>query len=145
MTHLDIQNTNYGQKKGEESNWQFDSWPLKVGNRPEFLVCMWHATYFWKALDEGYNFSLDLITIGGLHVMLWTPKVAGVRTVGISGLPLGSLGTKWHLGVGLMVKHKVYYKGEGDGFPQVWAVLSFVSLSLPMVRLCTKMLQLCTN
>jgi hypothetical protein len=24
----------YGQKKGRESNWQFDSRPLKVGNRP---------------------------------------------------------------------------------------------------------------
>jgi len=25
MTHLDIWNTSYGQKKGQESNWQFDS------------------------------------------------------------------------------------------------------------------------
>jgi hypothetical protein len=37
MTHLDISNTSYGQKKGRESNWQFDSRPLKVKNRPEFL------------------------------------------------------------------------------------------------------------
>jgi len=41
----------------------------------------------------------------------------GVRVVGISGLPLGSLGTKWHLDVGPMASHKVYYKGEGGGFP----------------------------
>jgi hypothetical protein len=45
MTHLDIWNTSYGQKKGRESNWQFDSRPLKVENRPDFLVCRWHATY----------------------------------------------------------------------------------------------------
>jgi hypothetical protein len=32
MTHLDILNTSYGQKKGRESNWQFDSRPLKVWN-----------------------------------------------------------------------------------------------------------------
>jgi hypothetical protein len=32
--HLDICSPSYGQKKGRESNWQFDSRPLKVGNRP---------------------------------------------------------------------------------------------------------------
>jgi len=32
--HLDICRSSYGQKKGRESNWQFDSRPLKVGNRP---------------------------------------------------------------------------------------------------------------
>ncbi len=30
---LNICSTSYGQKKGRESNWQFDSRPLKVGNR----------------------------------------------------------------------------------------------------------------
>jgi hypothetical protein len=34
MIHLDIWNTSYGQKKGRESNWQFDSRPLKVGVDP---------------------------------------------------------------------------------------------------------------
>jgi len=46
MIHLDISNTSYGQKKGWESNWQFDSQPLKVKNRPDFLACSWRATYF---------------------------------------------------------------------------------------------------
>jgi hypothetical protein len=32
--HLDICSSSYGQKKGRESSWQFDSRPLKVGNRP---------------------------------------------------------------------------------------------------------------
>ncbi len=50
MTHLDTSNTTFGQKKGRESNWQFDSRPLKVGNRLDFLVCRWHATYRWKVL-----------------------------------------------------------------------------------------------
>jgi hypothetical protein len=39
IAHLDIWNTSYGQKKGRESNWQFNSWPLKVGNQPDF--CAW--------------------------------------------------------------------------------------------------------
>jgi hypothetical protein len=32
--HLDIYRPSYGQKKVRESNWQFDSRPLKVENRP---------------------------------------------------------------------------------------------------------------
>jgi hypothetical protein len=39
MTHLDIWNTSYDQKKGQESNCQFDSRPLKVGNQFDFLAC----------------------------------------------------------------------------------------------------------
>jgi hypothetical protein len=46
-------------------------------------------------------------------------KVAGIPVVRISGLPLGSPGTKSHLDVTPMERHKVYYKGEGGGFPQV--------------------------
>jgi hypothetical protein len=66
MTHLDIWNTTYSQKKGPESNWQFDFRPQKVGNRPNSLACMWCATLRWKALHKGYNFASDLILIGGL-------------------------------------------------------------------------------
>jgi len=98
----------------------------------------WRATYCWKALDEGYDFASNLLSIRGLHTRLWAPKVAGVLVVKISGLPLGSPGTKCHLDVSFMERHKIYYKREGGGFPQVWAVVSFVSLSLPMVHLSTK-------
>ncbi len=48
MTHLHTWNISYGQKKSRESNWQFDSWALKVGNRLDFLACRWCATYHWK-------------------------------------------------------------------------------------------------
>ncbi len=57
MTHLDICNTSYGQKKVRESNWQFDSRPQKVRHLPYSFVYRWHATHRWKALDEGYNFG----------------------------------------------------------------------------------------
>ncbi len=141
MTHMDIWNTSYGQKKGQESNCQFDSRPLKVGNSPDFLAHRWPAIYHWKALKEGYNFAWDFISIRGFHTKLWGPKVMGILTLGILGFPFGSPKTKCHLDVGLVERHKVYYKGEGDGFPQVWVVVSLVSLRLPMVHLSTKNVQ----
>jgi hypothetical protein len=50
----------------------------------------------------------------------------------------GNPKTKWHLGVGPVAKHKVYYKGEGGGFPQVRVVMSLVSLCLPVAHPYTK-------
>jgi hypothetical protein len=96
MTHLHIWNTSYGQKKGWESNRQFDSRPLKVGNHPDFLSCRWRAIYRWKALNKGYNFVLDLIPIKGLHTKLWGPKFTRISTLAILGLPFGSPKTKSH-------------------------------------------------
>ncbi len=55
MTHLDTSNTSYDQKKGQESNCQFDSQPLKVGNHPDFLACKWSEIYHWKYLNKGYT------------------------------------------------------------------------------------------
>ncbi len=37
-----------------------------------------------------------------------------------------------------MERHIVYYKGEGGGFPQVWAVVNHMNLNLPVVRPSTK-------
>jgi len=39
---------------------------------------------------------------------------------------LGFPGKKNHLDMGSVANHRVYYKGEGDGFPQVRAVMSLV-------------------
>jgi hypothetical protein len=127
------------------TNWQIDSQPLKVDNHPDFLTCKWHSTYQWKNLDEGYNFVSDLISIRGLHTKSWAPKVVGVPAMGISGLPLGIPETKWHLGAGPVARHRVHYKGEGGGFPQVRAMMSLVNLCLFMARPCTKVLQLHSN
>jgi hypothetical protein len=62
------------KKKGWESNWQFDSRPLKVRNRPDPGVCKWSATHHWKALEESYKFASDLTPIGGLNKELWATK-----------------------------------------------------------------------
>jgi hypothetical protein len=39
--------------------------------------------------------------------------------MGILGLPLGSPETKSHLDVAPVERCRVYYKGEGGGFPQI--------------------------
>jgi hypothetical protein len=145
MTHLDIWNTSYGQKKGRESNWQFDSRPLKVRNWPDLCACRRLVTHSCKAIDEGYNFTSNLISIRGLHAKLWAPKVAGVSTMGISRLSLGSPGTKCHLDVSLMKRHRVYYKRKGGGLPQVQAMVNLISPNCPWLVLAPKALQLCTN
>jgi hypothetical protein len=49
-----------------------------------------------------------------------------------------NFGTKCHLDVGLVLRHIIYYEGEGDGFPQVRAMVSLVSLRLPVARPSTK-------
>jgi hypothetical protein len=126
-------NTSYGQMNGRESNWQFDSRPLKVRNRPDFLACRQFATYRWKALNKGYNFASYCIAIGGLHKKLCALKVAGVS------------GQNGHLDVVPVEWRRVYYKGEGGGFPQVRAVVSLVCPGCPWLVLAPKVLQLCTN
>jgi hypothetical protein len=93
-------------------------------------VCRWSETHHRKALDEGYNFALDLIAIEGLQNKLCALKVVGVPIVGILGLPLGSPGTKNHLDVAHVERCRIYYMGEGGGFPRVWAVVSLVNLEL---------------
>jgi hypothetical protein len=129
IAHLDICSPSYGQKKGRESNWQFDSRPQKVGNRPLANVCSGSATRRWKALDENYNFGSNLVPIRAWGEKLWFPKVPRVQTGTVSGLHLGSLGKKSHLDVASVRSCREYYKGEGGGFPQVWAVVSQVSPS----------------
>jgi len=53
--------------------------------------------------------------------------------------------TKCHLDVDLVGSHRIYYKGEGGGFPQVRAMVSLVSPSCPWLIQAPKVLQLCTN
>ncbi len=48
IAHLDICSPSYGQKKGRESNCQFDSRPLKVGNRPLPDIASRSATWIGK-------------------------------------------------------------------------------------------------
>jgi hypothetical protein len=40
--------------------------------------------------------------------------------------------------VGVAERHKVYYMGEGDGFPRVQAMVNQMNLELPMAYPSTK-------
>ncbi len=108
--HLDICSPSYGQKKGRESNWQFDSRPLKVGNRPLPDVGIESATRCWKDLDEGYNFGLDLVVIGLHNWELWPFKVLGVKVETASGLHFGSPNKMCHLDVASAASCREYYR-----------------------------------
>jgi hypothetical protein len=76
--HLDICSPSYGQKKGRESNSQFDSRPLKVGNRPLPDLRIESAIRRWKDIDAGYKFGSDLVAIRRRSRELWAPKVPGL-------------------------------------------------------------------
>ncbi len=102
---LDICSPSYGQKKGRESNWQFDSRPLKVGNRPTPDVRFGSAIRRWKDLDKGYNFGSDLVAIRGRGEELCPLKVPGVQ----------NRDTLCHLDVGVAERRRVYYREYGGG------------------------------
>jgi hypothetical protein len=78
--------------------------------------------------------------IRGLLAKLWGSKVAEVSTWAISGLPLGSRGTKNHLDVSPVERCREYYKGEGGGFRYVQAVVSLVCSCCPWFVLAPKVL-----
>ncbi len=121
MTHLGTSNISYGQKKGWKSNCQFDSWPLKVKNRPDLLAHRWHVTYCSKAINKGYKFSLNLILIKGLHKKLWASKFAGVPILG--KLRVSRQNDIWVLAPWLGIKNII--KGEVVASPKFgpWWVL----------------------
>jgi hypothetical protein len=70
----------------------------------------------------------------------WESQLARFRD-SHSGVP----GEKSHLDVDPMERCRVYYKGEGGGFPQVRAVVSLVCLCCPWLVLAPRVFQLCTN
>jgi hypothetical protein len=123
------------------SNCQFDSWPLKVRNHPNFFMWRWRVTYRWKYLDEGYNFVLDLISIRGLHAKLWGPKVVRVWIVGILGLP--GQNVIWVLVLLPCTKYIIRVKVVASPKSGPWWVL-WIRVRSWLV-LASEVLQLCTN
>jgi hypothetical protein len=77
--HLDICSSSYGQKKGRESNWQFDSRPLKVKNQPLPDIRFEGEIRRWKDLKKGYKFGSDFVAIKLCSRELWAPKVPGLQ------------------------------------------------------------------
>jgi hypothetical protein len=58
-----------------------------------------YATYFWKIINESYNFSLDHMLIKDLHKKLGASKVARNPNLKIMGFPTSESKEKCHLGV----------------------------------------------
>jgi hypothetical protein len=127
IRHLDICSPSYGQKKGRESNLQFDSRPLNVENRPVPDVRSGSATWRWKALFEGYKFGLDVIPIRGRGEELQSPKVPGVQIGTVSGLHFGSPGKKSHSDATPMGERRVYYREYGGDISRIRAMVCHVS------------------
>jgi hypothetical protein len=137
MTHLDISYTIHGKKKGQESNWQFDStikcWestrlscvqvacdtPLE-SSRQELQLC------FRPHLDR--RSKREVIA----------PQSCGTSNLDNFGTPFESPGTKSHFDVTLTERCRVYYMGEGGGFLRVRAMVSLVNLKLSVAYPSTK-------
>ncbi len=71
------------------------------------------------------------------------PKSWEFRLARFRDSQTGVPGEKSHLDVGPVERCKIYYKGEGGGFPQVRAVVSFLCpccswLMALVLQLCTK-------
>jgi hypothetical protein len=88
MTHLNISNTSYGQKKGRESNWQFDSRPLKVENCPDFpcvqVACDTPLEKSWQGLQLCFRPHLDQRSA---HKVI-APQSCGSSNFGNFGTPI---------------------------------------------------------
>jgi len=123
----------------------FDSRPEKGGNRLDLLGYKGCAIYLGKLSMKATTL---LETTSRSEVCSQSYGVSKLRESQLarfrdshSGVP----GEKSHLDVSSMASHKVYYKGEGGGFPQVWAMVSLMCLCCPLFVLAPKVLQLCTN
>jgi hypothetical protein len=114
IAHLNIWSTSYGQKKGQESNCQFDSRPEKVGNRPNLLSFRRRATYLWKALKLSTRATTLLQTSPRSEVCSQSygaPKSRESPLARFRDSHLGVPGKKNHLDVGPVERSRVYYKG----------------------------------
>jgi len=128
--HLDICNPSYGQKKGRESKWQFDSRPLKVENRP--LPNLQIENRIGKISTRATTLVQTSSRSDSAVESYELPKSRDSNRDNfgtISGLQLGSPGKMCHLDVIPVEWHREYYMREGGGFPRVRAVVNLMCQS----------------
>ncbi len=104
IVHLNLNCISYEQKKGQESNWEFDfrpQIPWKQGSNKVQLECVIHH---WKDIYKGYKILSSYFQNTFNLRKIWMSKILG--------LPLRSLEEKWHLDVIPMERHKVDYREE---------------------------------
>jgi len=124
----------------EGSGVKLSIWlPTTTSQRIAQFPCVQVA---WNILLE--NFQQGLKICFKLHLnWRYAHKVIGLQSYrgfnfGNFGILTLELKIKWHLSVGHVAKHREYYKGEGGGFPLIWAVMSLVNPCLFVVHSCTK-------
>jgi len=112
---------------------------------PIYLVArgMWHTIrkFSMRAttlLETTLRFEVCLQSYG--PPKSWESHLARFQD-SHSGVP----GGKIHLDVGSVASHKVYYKGEGNGFPQVRVVVNLMCPCCSWLVLTPKVLQLWIN
>jgi hypothetical protein len=122
-------------------------WLLTIKSResPQFPCVQVACHILLKNSRQRLDLFLDLISIGGLHKKLWALKVAGVLTLGISGLPLGNPGTKCYLGAGPVARHRVYYKGKVVASLRLGPCWVLWIRICPWLVLAPKVFHLCIN
>jgi hypothetical protein len=106
----DIYSPSYGQKKGRESNWQFDSRPLKVGNLCLADVRFVSAIHRWKrsrwGLQLWFRPRRDPTLKSGVMAVQSSGSPAGTK----SGLHFGSPRNLCHLDATSVVSCREYYR-----------------------------------
>ncbi len=112
---------------------------------PWFPCVQVEATYHWKDLDEGYKFSLDLISIRGLLESYGPPKLQKSQFRGFRDSNLGILGQNdiwvlvpW-LGTENTIRGKVMASPKFGPWWVLWVCVYSWLVCAP------KMFQLCTN
>jgi hypothetical protein len=109
----------------------------------------WHlkSSFEFSEVVEDSKFRLLGVWISFSHLPQSEVAIARVPTLEISGLLLRSPKTKCHLDVGLMERHRIYYKGEVVASPKsepwwiLWVqVCSWLVLAPKVFKLCTNQL-----
>jgi hypothetical protein len=106
-----------------------DDMPNIVGKLSTRATTLLHTTLRSEVCSQSYG----------------VPKLQECPLARFQDSHTGVSGEKSHLDVGLMERSRVYYKGEGGGFPQVRAVMSLMCMCCPWFVLALKVSQLCTN
>jgi hypothetical protein len=122
------------RKKGRESNWQFDSRPLKVWIQPDLPACNILLERSQRELQ--LCFRLHHNRRSAQEVMC--PHSGGSPSYCNFKTPTWESRDKRPFGCGPRGEaHNILY-GEGGGFPRIRAVVSQVSPELPVACPSTK-------
>jgi hypothetical protein len=108
----------YNQKKGQESNWDFDSQPQIPFKQKPNDFRLGHVIHHWKKKFKHYK-------ILPLHApnTLFLRKIECPKFWDIKNPNLGSLGKKCHLDVAPTESHIIYYRdGSGASSQGLWVV-----------------------